>query len=160
MNVVFLSQSQVMQLNKSEFEDFSPLDFLTLAVELNSKILEFNSSSSSVKRTIFSRSYYAAFICARELLSENTEYISNPHGEHTRMLNFIRFRGPFDEHVNDDVYWDLNNLKRLRHQSDYHLEVPPEGSKEYENWIFEDTDYAINLANKVISQFKNRFENS
>lgn len=160
MNVVFLLQSQVMQLNKSEFEDFSPLDFLTLAVELNSKILEFNSSSSSVKRTIFSRSYYAAFICVRELLSENTDYISNLHGEHTRMLNFIRFRGPFDEKVNDGIYWDLKNLKKLRHQSDYHLEVSPENTKEQDNWIFEDTDYAINLANNIISQFKNRFENS
>ena len=160
MNVVFLSQSQMMQLDKSEFEDFSPLDFLTLAVELNSKILEFNSSSSSVKRTIFSRSYYAVFICVRELLSENTEYISNPYGEHTRMLNFIRFRGPFDEKVNDGIYGDLKNLKKFLHQSDYHLEVLPEGSEEYENWIFEDADYAINLANNIIIQFKNRFENS
>ena len=48
----------------------------------------------------------------------------------------------------------------LRHQSDYHLKVPLEGTPEYENWIFEDTDYAINLANDIINQFKSRFDNS
>jgi hypothetical protein len=146
-----------MPLNQFEFEDFNPIDFLTLASELNSKIFEFNSSSSSIRRTIFSRSYYATFICVREFLSKNTEYISNPYGEHTRMLNFIKFRGPFSEKVNEDIYWDLRNLKKLRHQSDYYLNVPSKGTKEYKDWLFCDTDFAIDLANNIIKQFKNRF---
>lgn len=147
-------------MDRFEFEEFDSSDFLNLAEELNLKILEFNSSCSSVKRTIFSRSYYAAFLVVRELLSKNTDYISNSYGEHTRMLNFIKFKGPFDKKVNKDVYWDLMDLKKLRHQSDYHLQVPQEGTKEYDNWIFEDTDFAINLANNIINLFKNRFNYS
>ncbi|MBQ6512314.1 hypothetical protein [Methanobrevibacter sp.] len=77
-----------------------------------------------------------------------------------RMLNFIKFKGPFDKDINKEIYWDLKDLKKLRHQSDYYLEVPREGTKEYDDWIFEDTDFAINLANKIINQFKTRFDNS
>ena len=89
-----------------------------------------------------------------EYLSENTGYISNPYGEHIWMLNFIRFRGPFDEKINDDIYWDLKDLKKLWHQSDYYLKVLPKNTKEYKNWIFEDTDFSIKLAYNIINQFK------
>ena len=149
-----------MQLNKSEFEDFNPLDFLDFSCELGCEIPKFISSKSSVKRTIFSRSYYATFLCLRELLSRNTEYISNPFGEHRRLANFIQFKGPFDKSANKKLAKELRILKMLRQQSDYHLKVPLEGTPEYDNWIFEDTDYAINLANNIINQFKNRFKNS
>ncbi|WP_407423672.1 hypothetical protein [Methanobrevibacter sp.] len=147
-------------MDKSEFEDFNPLDFLDFSCELNCKIQEFESSSSSVKRTIFSRSYYATFLCLRELLSCNTEYISNPYSEHRRLANFVQFKGPFDKKANKKLAKKFRILKRLRQQSDYHLEVPSENTKEYENWIFEDTDFAIDLANEIINQFKNRFKNS
>lgn len=149
-----------MHVDKSDFEDFAPLDFLNLSCGLDCRVQEFESSSSSVKRTIFSRSYYATFLCLRELLSHNTEYISNPYGEHRRLANFIQFKGPFDKGLNRELAKKLRILKRLRHQSDYFLKVPPEGSKEYENWMFEDTDFAIDLANKIINQFQNRFKNS
>lgn len=149
-----------MQLDKSEFEDFNPLDFLDFSCELNCKIQEFGSSGSSVKRTIFSRSYYATFLCLRERLSQNTEYVSNLYGEHRRLANFIQFKGPFDKNENKKLAKKLRILKRLRHQSDYHLKVPSKNTKEYKNWIFEDTDFAIDLANNIISQFKNSFENS
>lgn len=149
-----------MHMDKSEFEDFNSFDFLNLSCELDCKVQEFESSSSSVKRTIFSRSYYATFLCLRELLSHYTEYISNPYGEHRRLANFIQFKGSFDKCLNEKLAKNLRILKRLRNQSDYHLKLPPEGTEEYENWIFEDVVYAINLANNIINQFKNRFKNS
>lgn len=149
-----------MQLDKSEFEDFNPLDFLDFSCELSCEIQDFESSKSSVKRTIFSRSYYATFLCLRELLSRNTEYISNPYGEHRRLANFIQFKGPFDDNANKKLAKKLRILKMLRQQADYHLKVPPEGTKEYDNWIFEDTDFAIDLANEIRNLLKNHFNNS
>ena len=65
----------------------------------------------------------------------------------------------FDDKINHELFKDINVLKKLRHQSDYYLEVPPKGTKAYENWIIEDTDYAINLAKKIINLFKNQFDN-
>lgn len=149
-----------MHLNQKEFEEFTPTDFLNLASELNFRILEFDSSGSSIKRTIFNRVYYATFIWLREILSQNTEYVSNPFREHTRLPNFIKSKGPFDEGVNEKIYKDLLRLKKLRHQSDYSLKVPPKGTKEYENWLFCDEEYAIEVANKIINMFENRFKNS
>ena len=149
-----------MQLDKFEFEQFSPVDFLNIACELNEKLLEFESSSSSVKRTIFGRSYYSTFIFLREILKNNTDYISNPYGEHRRLPNYIRFKGPFDEKTNKELYDSINTLKKLRHQSDYYLKVPSKGTKEYDNWVFEDCDFAINLAFKIIKLFEKHFSNS
>ena len=149
-----------MRLNQNEFEEFNPKDFLNFASELNFKIFEFDSSRSAIKRTIFNRAYYATFLCLRVLLSQNTEYMSNPFREHTRLPNFIKSKGPFDNRVNEKIYKDLLHLKKLRHQSDYSLEVPPKGTKEYEDWLFCDEMYAIEVANKIISMFENRFKNS
>lgn len=149
-----------MLLNKFEFEQFSPFDFLSVACELNEKLLEFESSSSSVKRTIFGRSYYSTFIFVREILKNNTDYISNPYGEHRRLPNYIKFKGPFDEKTNKELYDSINTLKKLRHQSDYYLKVPPKGTKEHDDWVFEDCDFAINLAFKIIKLFEKHFNNS
>ena len=149
-----------MHLDNIEFEQFSPIDFLYVACELNEKLLEFESSSSSVKRTIFGRSYYSIFIFLREILKNNTDYISNPYGEHRRLPNYIKFRGPFDEKTNKELYDAINTLKKLRHQSDYYLTVPPKGTKEYDDWVFEDCDFAINLAFKIIKLFEKHFNNS
>lgn len=100
-----------MQLDKIEFEEFRPIDFLTFSCELNSRILEFNSCRSSIKRTIFSRCYYATFLSLREILSQNTEYISNPYGEHRRLANFIEYNGPFDRVLNEKLARRLRILK-------------------------------------------------
>lgn len=90
-----------MHMDKQEFEDFNPVDFLNFTLELNKSINDFESSSSSVKRTIFSRIYYAVFLFLRETLANNTEYISNPFGEHRRLPNFIEHKGPFDDDINE-----------------------------------------------------------
>lgn len=147
-------------MDKSEFEDFTPLDFLEFSTEINCNIQIFDSSGSSVKRVVFSRVYYAVFLFLRETLSCNTEYISNPYGEHRRLPNFIESKGPFDKKLNHDFAGHVRTLKKLRHQSDYYLEIPLEGTKDYENWLFQDTEFAINLANKIIAHFENQFKNS
>ena len=159
-DVAFLSLFQVMPMDKSEFEDFTPFDFLEFATEINCNIQNFDSSSSSVKRVVFSRVYYAVFLFLRETLSHNTEYISNPYGEHRRLPNFIESRGPFENELNHELSDYVRTLKRLRHQSDYFIEVPLEATKEYDDWLFHDTGFAINLANKIITQFENQFKNS
>lgn len=147
-------------MDESEFEDFNPQNFLEFACELNDSIEKFESPSSSVKRTIFSRIYYAVFLCLREILSHNTDYISNPFGEHRRLPNFIENKGSWDNKLNKDVADYIRNLKKLRIQSDYYLEVPLKCTKEYADWAFEDTDFAIDVANKIITLFKNHFKNS
>lgn len=76
------------------------------------------------------------------------------------MPNFVESKDPFDEKVNKVVAKHIRKLKKLRIQSDYYLEVPLNGTKEYEEWLFYDTDYAIDVANKIITLFKNYFKNS
>lgn len=159
-DVAFLLLFQVMPMDKSQFKDFTPLDFLEFATEINCNIQNFDSSNSAVKKVVFSRVYYAVFLFLRETLSHNTEYISNPYGEHRRLPNFIESKGPFDDKSNKVLAKNINVLKKLRHQSDYFLEVPMKGTKEYEDWLFYDADYAIDVANKIIAQFENQFKNS
>ena len=147
-------------MDKDEFEAFDSLDFLKFANELNRTVENFETSTSAVKRTIFSRNYYEVFLFVRETLSNNTEYISNPYGEHRRLPNFIECRGPFNEELNELLAKDIRVLKKLRHQSDYYFELPKKGTKEYDDWLFYDTDYALDVANKIVSIFKNHFKNS
>ncbi|WP_255354677.1 hypothetical protein [Methanobrevibacter sp. YE315] len=40
------------------------------------------------------------------------------------------------------------------------MKVPTKGTKEYENWLFCDEEYAIDVAKKIINMFENRFKNS
>ena len=46
-----------------EFEHFLPIDFLELSKEMYSKLDSFESTHSAIKRNIYSRIYYATFLC-------------------------------------------------------------------------------------------------
>lgn len=137
------------------FEEFHPLDFLHLVEELSSMENEFNSSESAVKRNIYGRIYYAVFLCVRESLINNTNYVSWKYGEHSRMPRYIKNNGPFTISLNRKISRDLKALKKLRHQSDYYLKEPGKYSKEYQNWVFEDIEYAFSIANNIIKAFNN-----
>lgn len=148
-----------MLMNHDEFGNFQPVDFLNIALELEDMSSIPNSQYSAIKRTIFSRTYYATFLSIRELLNNNTEYISNPFGEHRRIANYIEFKGPFANDLNRKVAKYLRILKKLRVQSDYFLEVPPMGTKSYEDWLFYNTEYALNISRRLIKLFANHFNN-
>ena len=69
-------------MQRDAFENFNPEDFLQLAKELENNLANLEVNESSIYRTIFGRIYYAIFLYVREWLCENTEYKSNPQGEH------------------------------------------------------------------------------
>ena len=137
------------------FDQFKPIDFLKLAEELSVMEDKFNVSESDVKRNIYGRIYYAVFLFVRESLINNTNYVSWGYGEHSRMLKYIRNKGPFDNSLNRKISKDLYALKKLRHQSDYYLNVPSKYSSEFVDWIFKDVDEAFTLANTIVKSFNN-----
>ena len=149
-----------MPLDKTEFEHFKPIDFFECCSWIKWKPFRVWIFKFFCKKNNFRRRYYATFIFLREILKNNTEYISNPYGEHRRLPNYIKFKGLFDEKTNKELYDSINTLKKLRHQSDYYIKVPPKGTKEYDDWVFEDCDFAINLAFKIIKLFEKHFNNS
>ena len=152
----------------NEFEEFRPLDFFQLANELNENMDKFNSSSSSVKRNIFGRIYYSVFLFVREWLLGHTNYKSHPKDDHSKIPKYIRMHGPFSSNINManvnkgrrmssninmDISRKIETLKKLRHQSDYYIEVPPLYSYEYSNWTFKDISYALALAEDIFVAF-------
>lgn len=137
-----------------EFEDFRPLDFLVLAKEINEKQVNFKSPNSAIKRNILGRIYYSVFLFLRDWLLKHTSYNSNPIKEHSKIPRYIELHGPFDVEVNKYISKSFKTLKKLRHQSDYYLHIPPLYSYEYSNWVFKDINYAFSLANDIISEFE------
>ena len=89
----------------------------------------------------------------REWLLKNTNYVSNPKKDHSKIPEYIKIQGPFSNEVNKDISNNFNILKRLRHQSDYYIEVPPLYSYEYSMWIFRDISYALALAEDIFVAF-------
>ena len=95
------------------------------------------------------------FLYVREWLLKHTNYTSQPKKEHSTMPKYIKSNGPFSNEVNHNISKNLKMLKKLRHQSDYYLEIPPLYSYEYSNWIFRDVSHAFILANEIITTLEN-----
>lgn len=70
-------------------------------------------------------------------------------GEHTKLPNFIRFRGPFTYDKNKELSEDLILLKKLRHQADYYITVP----SQYIKWNFTSIVSAFEIAEDIIETF-------
>ena len=115
--------------------------------------MDLTSTESAVNRTIYMRIYYAVFLFLREWMKKHTAYNSWPKGEHTRLANYIRFKGPFDRHVNESVYGKLMILKKLRHQADYKLKVPNEYSADFKRWDFTNVNSAFTIAEEIVKIF-------
>ncbi|MBQ9026243.1 MAG: hypothetical protein IJ104_07720 [Methanobrevibacter sp.] len=128
---------------------------MNLADEMYNRRDLFESSTSSVKCNIYGRIYYSIFLYVREWLNQNTSYVSYPFGEHKRMPMFIKNKGPFTDEQNEEIFRLFNQLKKLRHQSDYYLEIPNKYSKMYEDWVFEDIVDAFEIADYIIECFDN-----
>ena len=105
-----------MKNKQNDFEDMTPKEFIDLAQELEKIKKDLNSTKSALNRNIYSRIYYSVFLFLREWFKKYSDYHSWPKGEHSRLANYIRFRGPFDKELNELIYRKLIKLKKLRHQ--------------------------------------------
>lgn len=142
----------ILKNTEGDFEDIAPREIFDLACELDKIKYDLNSTESAVNRTIYVKIYYSVFLFLREWLKKHTEYKSLK-GEHTKLPNFIKKNGPFNQDKNNEICRDLINLKKLRHQADYRLTVPSKNSKYYKKWKFTSIDYAFEIAKSIIKAF-------
>lgn len=138
----------------NDFKDVEPVEFFNLARELDRIKKDLNSTEPSINRNIYGRIYYSIFLFLREWLKKHTSYQSWPKGEHSRMANYIRYRGPFDEKINELIYEDLVLLKKLRHQADYKLKIPIRSSQNYHRWDFTTIGSAFEIAEDIFRIFR------
>lgn len=138
----------------NDFKDVEPVEFFNLARELDRIKKDLNSTEPSINRNIYGRIYYSIFLFLREWLKKHTSYQSWPKGEHSRMANYIRYRGPFDEKINELIYEDLVLLKKLRHQADYKLKIPIKSSQNYHRWDFTTIGSAFEIAEDIFRIFR------
>ena len=143
----------IMRSMEGDFEDITPQDILDFAGELDEIKDDLNSSKSAVNRTIYVKIYYAVFLFLREWLKQHMNYESR-NGEHTKLPNFIKKKGPFSANKNYEIYFDLLLLKKLRHQADYRLTVPSKYSKNYKKWKFTSIVDAFLIVESIINAFK------
>ena len=140
--------------NENDFKDVDPIEFFDFACELEKIKKDLNSTESSINRNIYMRIYYAVFLFLREWLKKHTSYQSWPKGEHTRLANYIRFKGPFNNEINELVYENLVLLKKLRHHADYKLKIPSKSSPYYQKWDFTTINSAFKIAEYIFKTFK------
>jgi len=138
----------------NDFKDFEPVEFFNLANELEEIKKDLKSMESAVNRNIYSRIYYSIFLFLREWLKMHTDYNSWPKGEHSRMANYIRYKGPFDNENNNLIYRKLIILKKLRHQADYKLKIPIKSSQNYHRWDFTTIGSAFEIAEDIFRIFR------
>lgn len=131
------------------FDDFEPKYFLDFSKELYDSSQSFN-SKSTVNRVIYGWIYYGTFLYLREWLKKYWGYHSTTK-DHTKMINFIRSKGPFGFITNTKIADDLELLKKLRHQADYFITIPNKGTEKYSKWIFESIDDAFIIAQSIIN---------
>ena len=145
-----------MRNKQDDFEDIEPEEFFDLALELEEIKYDLNSTESALNRNIYMRIYYAVFLFLREWLKQHTDYNSWRKGEHRRLANYIRYKGPFDRIFNESIYGKLMILKKLRHQADYDLLVPDKSSPDYKKWDFTTIALAFKIAESIIKAFKGK----
>ena len=139
---------------EKDFEDISPKEFLDFTCELDQIKEDLNSTNSAINRTIYMRIYYSVFLFLREWLKKFMNYESRK-GEHTKLPRFIKKHGPFEDKKNKEIYRGLNILKKLRHQADYKLIIPPKNSLDYQKWEFTSITSAFEIAEDIIKTFNN-----
>ena len=144
----------LLKSNGHDLMDVDPIEFLDFAYELEEIKKDLNSTDSSINRNIYMRIYYAVFLFLREWLKKHTSYQSWPKGEHTRLANYIRFKGPFKKEINELIYENLILLKKLRHQADYKLKIPSKSSPYYQKWDFTSINSAFKIAECILRTFK------
>ncbi len=142
-----------MKNTEGDFEDVTPCEILEFAGELDEIKEDLDSSKSVVNRTVYVKIYYAVFLFLREWLKKHMNYQSQ-NGEHTKLPNFIKKKGPFKDYKNNEIYLDLLLLKKLRHQADYRLTVPSKYSQNYKKWEFTRIADAFKIAESIIKAFK------
>lgn len=134
------------------FEDFEPLYFLDFSKEILQKSDSFEVNQTTIKRIAYNRIYFATFLFVREWLKLNCNYKSSKR-DHTQMLNFINYNGPFNKILNHKIRDYLSLLKRLRHQVDYYITIP-EAIGIKENWQETSIEIAFELSRFIIELFE------
>lgn len=134
-----------------EFNNFQPIDFLNVAKDLYSNLNDDTPNSSAIKRIIYGRIYYATFLFIREWLIENEGYES--FKDHENVPKAFVNKGPFGRVRNKQISKNLKRLKKLRHQADYFITKPLEGTALYRKWLPDDIDSAFELANDIFNSF-------
>ena len=126
-------------------DDFEPLDYLYLAESIINSISRGRdipiSKTSAVLRTAISRSYYAAFLIARENLRAMGVNIPHDSQVHKFVANKLGERNRF-------LKAQLINLRDMRNRADYDL--PPAYSV-----TERDAKYALATAQNIISMIRN-----
>lgn len=134
-----------------EFEFFMPKDYLDFSKELSWKPDDFNCGISALKRTIYSRAYYSAFLHVREWLIQYDKYKSTSD-DHSDIPEHIRSNGPFDSVKNMEIASNLELLKSLRQQADYYIKR--EDALRYKHvWMNESIEEALNLVDEIFRAF-------
>ena len=80
-------------------------------------------------------------------------YLKNNGLDHAIIPNFIYDNGPCDYQTNHDIANNFKDLKKLRQQCDYFLELPKKGTDESNKWINISTQDAILTAEFIINSF-------
>ena len=141
-------------MNDEDFINFESKHYLELAKLLYNHIND-TEYKSALERTIITRIYYAVFLFLREWMKKENYgiYLKNNELDHAIIPNFIYDNGPCDYQTNHDIANNFKDLKKLRQQCDYFLELPKKGTDESNKWINISTQDAILTAEFIINSF-------
>ena len=141
-------------MNDEDFINFESKHYLELAKLLYNHIND-TEYKSALERTIITRIYYAVFLFLREWMKKENYgiYLKNNGLDHAIIPNFIYDNGPCDYQTNHDIANNFKDLKKLRQQCDYFLELPKKGTDESNKWINISTQDAILTAEFIINSF-------
>lgn len=137
-----------------DFESFKPIDFLELSRELYLQMNNFNSNSSALKRTIVSRTYYAAYLFVRDWFIQNKE---KTEGEtsHSLLPDLILTLEVPMEFARKDLRDKLLVLRKNRHKCDYYFEIPSSFSKNYNKYYTNSIEDLMEYSEELIDMFSN-----
>ena len=141
-------------MDDEDFVNFESNHFLELAKLLYDDVND-SEYKSALERTIITRIYYAVFLFLREWMKEENYgcLLKNNGEDHSIIPDFIYNNGPCDNQTNHDIANNFKDLKRLRRQCDYFLELPSPGTDESKKWIRLSTRDAILTAEFIINNF-------
>lgn len=141
-------------MDDGDFVNFESEHFLELAKLLYDGLND-SEYKSALERTIITRIYYSVFLFLREWMKEENygHLLKNEGKDHSIIPDFIYDNGPCDYQTNHDIANNFKDLKKLRRQCDYYLELPPRGTDEWNKWIRLSTRDAILTAEFIINNF-------
>lgn len=141
-------------MDDEDFDNFESKHYLELAKLLYGDLND-SEYKSALERTVITRIYYSVFLFLREWMKEeNKDYLLKNNGDDHKIIpDFIYKYGPHDPQTNHDIANNFKDLKKLRRQCDYFLELPDKGTDDWNKWIRLSTRDAILTAEFIINNF-------